>query len=55
MEITRSAPSTIVARAAIRATAPQPRTAPPRSAPIQPVGTASDANSALVSSTLPGR
>jgi hypothetical protein len=61
MEITCSAPSRIAARAAIWPTAPQPQTAttspgwtPPRSAPIQPVGTESDTNRALVSSTPSG-
>ncbi|WP_021593452.1 hypothetical protein [Actinomadura welshii] len=61
IEITRSAPSSIAARAAICPTAPQPHTAttspgrtPPRSAPIQPVGAESEANSALMSFTPSG-
>ena len=61
MAMTRSAPSSMAARAAIWPTAPQPQTAttspgctPPRSAPIQPVGAESEANSAVVSSTPSG-
>jgi hypothetical protein len=61
MAITRSAPSSMAALAAIWPTPPQPQTAttspgrtPPRSAPIQPVGAESEANSAVMSSTSSG-
>src|SRR5436305_2035714 len=61
MTITRSAPSSIAARAASCPTAPAPQTAttppgrtPPRSAPIQPVAAASEANSARSSLTPSG-
>ena len=59
--MTRSAPSSMDARAAIWPTPPAPHTAtvspgctPPRSAPIQPVGAASEAKSARSSDTPRG-
>ena len=61
MTMTRSAPMSIAARAAICPTPPAPQTAttspgwtPAWSAPIQPVGAASEANSARSSETPSG-
>jgi hypothetical protein len=61
MTMTFSAPSSTEARAAICPPPPTPQTAttspgctPPRSAPIQPVGTTSAVKTALISSTPSG-